>query len=238
MTKPTPPASSNPQATPAQKYCRRLLHMNPLYDAAAVLEARRKAFGLKPATALDAWTWSRPSAAERQAVEQQLERLRRDFWTLPQDSLKAQLGQLNVRRLPELQPVVARLRMVAACRGEFPRLVAEQGIDRNLFAAFKTSAVLPPAEGGPVKEQFLRSLHDPDRHRQAVATAKRIRDGHPLLYQLEKDWFDTLIARKKPKRNAPEIAMELPEFSFGAFASPGIGFLLLMLLKVLLLALR
>lgn len=231
MTK-TPPTNLDPQ-----KYCAELLRINPLYDPVGVLAFRREKLGIKPAVPPETWQWSMPSTEERRKVEQQLDRIRQEFWTLALDQLKAVLEKLDVRRLPEFQPAVSRLRIVAGCRSEFPKLAAEQGMNRDLFAAFKTAVVLPPAEAGPIKQRFLRSLHDADRHRSAVSTAKMIKSKHPLIYDLERDWLDAIITRKRPQANAPESIVETPDFDFSGMM-PGLGVMLLILLRLLLLLAR
>ncbi|MDX1925053.1 MAG: hypothetical protein SFV81_00965 [Pirellulaceae bacterium] len=135
----------------------------------------------------------------RQAAKGQIAILQREFWKLPLPDLKRQLESLDIRKLPELAPVVNRLRTAAACRGEFPRLMQESWMDSKLFEAFKTAVVLPPVDAGMVRERFLSRVTDKNHLKKLQTAVKKIESEFPVLYALEADWFQTLKGFKIQK---------------------------------------
>ena len=135
----------------------------------------------------------------RQAAKTQIASVQREFWKLPLADLKRQLESLDVRKLPELAPVVNRLRTAAACRGEFPRLMQESWMDTKLFEAFKTAVVLPPVDAGTVRERFLSRITEKNQLKKIQTAVKKIEADFPVLYALERDWFQTLKGYKVQK---------------------------------------
>jgi hypothetical protein len=220
----------------ARRYFRRMLEMNPLYDPSGVLALRRKSLGLTAAVREEAFS-AAATGQQRAAVLEELDRLRREFWTLPLDQLQKSLESINVKRLPDLRPLVNRLRMVAACRGEFPRLASSMTGCLPLVHAFKSAVVLPPAEAGMHKEQFIRSVKDKRQVKQVKQAAQKIKSEFPLLYDLEKDWFETLMKLKA--RYATESAFSNAGGSIEwESLGPGVVFAIIILLRFLLMALR
>lgn len=225
----------------ARRYFSRMLQMNPLHDPAGVLAVRRRALGLKAAVDDGPLVSAAPTGQLRAAALEELDRLRREFWTLPLQPLQSALEGIDVKRLPDLVPLVTRLRTVAACRSAFPQLASTPGIHLPLFHAFKTAVVLPPGEAGPHKEKFIRSIKDKEQLKRTRQTVQKIRQEYPVLFQLESDWFETLSKIKKPR--AKSVSREEPEYVFesetnwGAL-SPGIIVAIVILLRILLAALR
>ena len=66
-----------------RRYLARALRMNPLYDTAGVLALRRRVFTLAPAVAEVSLPDAGKQTALRAAAEEELNRLRREFWSLP-----------------------------------------------------------------------------------------------------------------------------------------------------------
>ena len=139
------------------------------------------------------------------------------FGTMPLDQLQRSLLEIDVKQMPELTPVVKRLRTAAACRGEFPKLAATKGMDMPLFNAFRKIVVLPPAEAGYIREQFIQSLADRARVRDVRRAIRIIGSQYSILYGLERDWFSTLEGLKKPRvigESGDGGGFELPEISW------------------------
>jgi hypothetical protein len=121
--------------------------------------------------------------------------------------------------MPEFVPIVKRLHTAASCRGAFPQLAQDPAMDMPLFHAFKTAVVLPPADAGYEKERFLHSIRDAARLRRVRKAVALVRDEYEPLYDLEKDWFETLLKLKKPRRDPSRqrgASIELPTLSGGA----------------------
>jgi hypothetical protein len=221
----------------ARQYFSRMLQMNPLSDPAGVLALRRTALGLPAAVREEQGGSLMASAEQRAAALAELDRLRREFWTLPLEQLQRALEAINVKRLPDLRPLVTRLRTVAACRGEFPRLAASAGNCLPLFHAFKTAVVLPPGEAGPHKDQFIRTVRDRQQIKAVRQLVERIRSDYPVLFQLEKDWFETLLKLKPRQVKTESMTFSTGESEWGSFG-PVAVFAAIILLRILLSALR
>lgn len=221
----------------ARDYVTRMLRMNPLFDPAGVLALRRATLGLKAAVG------DGPSAArlvtpgERAAVVASIDRPRRDFWKLPIDQLQASLGAVDVKRLPDLRPLLDRLRAVASCRGEFARLAAAPGVYLPLVHAFKTAVVLPPGEAGPCKDQYIRGLKDRGQLKATRRTVTIVGRDFALLYPLEKDWFETLRTVKLRRAPTEPVSYSV-DFSGWTSFSPAMVVIVLMLIRFFFAALR
>ena len=63
-----------------------------------------------------------------------------------------------------------------------------------------------------------------------------IKRDYPILYDLEKDWFETL-AKLKPRRESDPISVDLGGIDWGS-VSPALIFLIIFALRILLAALR
>jgi hypothetical protein len=222
--------------TEARRYLSRMLGLNPLYDPAGALALRRKALGLQAAVRDEPAGKGTATADQRAAALAELDRLRREFWALPLDQLQKALESIDVKRLPDLRPLVTRLRTVAACRGEFPRLASSAGKCLPLFHAFKTAVVLPPGEAGPHKEQFIRGVRERKQLKAIRQMVQKIQTEHPVLFQLEKDWFETLLKLKLRRRSEP-ISISIGESPLGSFG-PLLVFAAILLIRALLVALR
>ncbi|MCC6511230.1 MAG: hypothetical protein IT423_19165 [Pirellulaceae bacterium] len=157
-------------------------------------------------------------ATARQVAKQQIAEIQTSFWKLPLDALKRSLEMIDVRRLPELAPVVGRLRTAAACRAEFPKLSQESWMDLKLFEAFKTAVVLPPADAGYVRESFLARIGDKQHLKKIKHAVRKLQAEHPILYALEHDWFQTLANHKiryVPSADGSSgISFSLPEMGW------------------------
>ena len=175
-----------------QRYLKYAFQLNPVWRAADVIDLRARA--LKK-TRFDK-SGSKAELADvgklRQVAKTQIASVQREFWKLPLADLKRQLESLDVRKLPELAPVVNRLRTAAACRGEFPRLMQEGWMDAKLFEAFKTAVVLPPVDAGSVRERFLSRVTEKTHLKKIQNAVKKIEADFPVLFALERDWFQTL----------------------------------------------
>lgn len=190
--------SSQPRKV-SRSYLRRVLRLNPLVAPQAVLDTRREALGLKPVRGARPQVVANPrTQAQRQKVIAYVAKMQDDFWTLPLEQLRKSIDAIDVREFPELRPTVARMRMVAACRSEIPKLTTLPNADIGLVHAFKSAVVQPAKDAGPIRERFLQSVRDVGRWKKIRNMVKAIRKQYPAIYQLERDWFETILKLKKP----------------------------------------
>ncbi len=193
-----PTTASDDVRRPVQAYLSRVLRLNPLQDPQAVLAERRRALGLKAVnTSLPGSSLTPRSHEKRRQVGDYVTRLQNDFWTMPLDQLRHSINAIDVREMPELRPTMARLRTAASCRGEFPRLTTVPNADLPLIHAFKSVVVRPAGDAGPIRERFLRSIRDRDRLKKVQRMVKFIKQEYPMLFQLEKNWFETILTMNR-----------------------------------------
>ena len=176
-----------------QRYLRSVFQLNPVWKAESVIALRSRALKI---ARLDNKTEVEEGQGDvtvlREAAKTQIATIQSQFWKMPLDQLKRQLEGVDVKRLPDLTPVVRRLRTAAACRAEFPRLLQEKWMGRRLLDAFKAAVVLPPSEAGFVRERFLARITDKQQLKKIKNAVQRIESDYPVLYALERDWFETL----------------------------------------------
>ena len=183
--------------TSAKKYLQRTFALNPVWRAEDIVSLRSRSLRIPRKDAISRKEETGVDVARlREAAKRQIGEIQSQFWKLPIDQLKRHLENMDVKKLPELAPVVKRLRTAAACRGEFPRLLQEPWMGRKLFEAFKAAAVLPPSEAGFVRERFMARITSKGQLKKIKAAVSKIESNYPVLYALERDWFTTLKKHK------------------------------------------
>ncbi|MCG8649992.1 MAG: hypothetical protein MI861_09165, partial [Pirellulales bacterium] len=202
-----------------QRYLRKAFAFNPMWQSKEFLELRRGKLGLKSvANDLSADEITRRQG-RRHAVKQHVKQIQNHFWTMPLDQLQQMLQAIDIEEMPELAPLVKRLRTTATCRADFPRMGAARGMDLSLFNAFRKVVVLPPAEAGYIREQFIQSLHHPSRLRDVRRAIRVIESDYSILFGLERDWFLTLSQLRKSQvvRQNGESGMDVSNVSWFAW---------------------
>ncbi|MEM6692201.1 MAG: hypothetical protein AAF664_22420 [Planctomycetota bacterium] len=189
------------KADGTRRYLKAVLEKNPIWQSDEILELRRKALRLKPAVRLKKASDSQSKDyQQRDAMRRAVELIQREFWSMPLNELQRRLEAIDTRRAPDQAPVIKRLRTTASCRGEFPKMAKMPSMHLGLFRAFKTAVVLPPADAGYVREQFLRSINDRKEFKQIKRSIASLEKQYPMLYALERDWFQNIRSRKKPPK--------------------------------------
>lgn len=204
----------------AAEYLKQVNQFNPMFQSAELVELRANQFQIV--------RQDQPKSSEltgddlqqlRDSYKKFLNRIQAQFWQLPQPSLVQQLGTIDSSRLPELVPVLDRLKTVANCRSEFPKLAQEPWMIGPLFHAFKTAVVLPQAEAGVVRERFTSSIP----HRRELAAiryaVKNIEQYYPVLFALERNFFQTLLKLELPANRAASLQPPTQQTS----TWPGLG---------------
>ncbi|GAB5403229.1 MAG: hypothetical protein Aurels2KO_14600 [Aureliella sp.] len=212
------------RSSAASRYIERALSLNPVWESAAICDLRSRALKRPRLDRIQQDSASKAAAAAaRSAANQTIENVQKQFWKLPVDELNDQLSSVRIDLLPELEPVVSRLQSMARHRSAFPPLSQESWMPTELFQALKKSAVLPPTEAGFVRERFLRKIENKNQLRQIQQAAVKLESAYPALYELQRDWFETL---RKQKRITKKVDLEsgsggfefsLPEFGWPAW---------------------
>lgn len=178
----------------------RLLQMNPIHQGTEIIDARREALGL--AKEVDA-TRSPPAeevrALRRKALDQ-LKALRSRFWAMPLDELNKQLNALDNQGFVDLEASIARVRVVAAYRDQFPTLSEKPGFDGDFFSVLKDVLIRSPRDTAVIREQILSSFRNRSRRKRGRRMVALLKTEMPAIYELEADWFETLYRQKAQPR--------------------------------------
>ena len=195
-------------------YLKRAFALNPVWQASDVMELRSRALKRKRLNKAKDVARDKNSQS-REAARNQITRMQKQFWKLPMDDLRRQLEAMSAQSLPEFTPVINRLKTTAMARGEFPRLAQETWMDNDLFNAFKAAVVLPPTEASMHRERFTSRIRN-KQHLKAVKTSvKQLQLKYPILYTLERDWFQTLMKqRMQSSRGGEGGGFSLPEMEW------------------------
>jgi hypothetical protein len=200
-------SSENPKLAVTQ-YLSAMFALNPVYASADILARRRTALKLQvardrvdktPQVQID----PQNLAAKREQLSNLIKTLQAEFWTMPQETLVAQLDTVNLRQFPDFRPLLTRLKIAAACRKEIQHLLARKDTDTHMVSAFRAAIILPPDKAAGSRERFLRSIETKEKMKLVTSTVKIIKHEYPILYDLEKDWFNNIQKMKSlPSREA------------------------------------
>ncbi len=188
--------SSNSGDAVATTYIREMLELNPMWQAPQIIRRRHELWRgyeaptLAPNASLPVDT--NADQRLRHRARQCLESLQKNFYQLPEAKLWQSIGALESDRLPEYAATAARLRVVANLRGELVETMRETG-DAKFAYSLQRALIAPPAESGTLREQYIESLISEQRVAMAVETVRQYASVHPQIYELERDWFDTLL---------------------------------------------
>jgi hypothetical protein len=188
--------SSNSGGVVATTYIREMLELNPMWQAPQIIRRRHELWRgyeapvLAPNASLPVDTTADQRLRNR--ARQCLESLQTNFYQLPETKLWQFIGALESDRLPEYAATAARLRAVANVRGELIDTLRET-TDAKFAYSLQRALVSPPAESGTLREQYIESLISERRIAKAIEMVRRYVSVHPQIYELERDWFDTLL---------------------------------------------
>lgn len=177
-------------------YMVQLLQMNPVHEGAAIIAVRSEALGLtkkavpQPAPTVD------DQKEDRRKLLDQLEALRKQFWTMPLDALNQQLGALNGQGFADLEAAVKRLRIVAAHRARFPALAQHADFSGEIFSSLKEILTRSPRDTAVLREQVLSKFRNRSHRKSGRKMIALLKRELPAIYALEADWFDTLDRQK------------------------------------------
>lgn len=198
-------------------YLQTTLRMNPMFESGKILTLRRTLLQRERLDHEDAIA-NDDRRNQRDALRAHIRIIQRDFWKLPIDELDQLIGALETKNFPELGPIANRLRTVAKCRVDFPKLGQTPGMDMGLFNAFKSIVVLPPGDAVRVKSQFARSIPDKKHLKEIQKGVQVVQREFPHLMDLERDWFTTLANMTRVSATAQSNATGLESVK-NAFSS-------------------
>lgn len=158
------------------------------------------------------------SPQQLQRLEQRatrcLEKLESEFYTLPSSKLKQYLEFLCQDALPGYKAKARQLVSVARHRVVLVKARQETG-DAKFAYSLQNALISPPAQAGSLKEQYIESLIESGNVKKSLAGVRRFLENHPEIYDLERDWFDTLLDPDNQKRWSSH-----PGFAPTAVAAP------------------
>lgn len=175
-------------------YLKQILTLSPEQNPEALLEARAQFFGIRHARrgASDENPYLLQS--QREHAEQQLQSLRRSFWTMDLAELLSQLQRLDFTPFPDLQAALRKLRKVARNRRRFPQLVQHPANDSELFTVFKTVVILSPRQAAPHREKIVRRARKASCYKRFRHMLSAMQSEFPELFELEREWFELIVA--------------------------------------------
>jgi hypothetical protein len=177
-------------------YMSRLLQMNPIHEGEEIILARVTSLGLAKKEAAAGVATAEAPTVERRKLLEQLEAIRVQFWTMPIDRLNAELSAFKAHGFADVESAVARLRVVAAHRAEFPKLAGHKHFDGQFFSPFKEILTRSARDTSIIKEQVLSTFRNRARRKQCRRMVALLKKELPAVYSLEADWLDTLQRQK------------------------------------------
>ena len=190
------PPKAKTEAERAQ-YLERVLRMNPLSDAADILEARNRFRGVKAAGAAAALAGA--ELYERRVdATRTFARLREEFWSLDLKTLTRRLEGLELKQFPDLQNAAWRLTVIARIRARLPQLTSNPHFDGAFFSHLKSIWVVSPRDAAPIKDEVMRDFTKPAKLRRGQSMIRMLHEELPDVYELDEDWLDILL-RLRPK---------------------------------------
>ena len=182
------------QPSKAQAYLREMFQMNPVWQSRQIVSFRRETLGLKSIAPDQPASHEDHARIERgrERAKKLLKHLQDNFFQMELERLQEELQSINTDLFPELSPIVERLRVATRHRDELISLHEDASLDKELLRAFGGAIILPPAEAGFVREQYLQSLKSGSQIRKARRTANYFKQRLPDLFGLERDWLTTV----------------------------------------------
>jgi hypothetical protein len=190
---------SDTLAPPTQKsidYMVRLLQMNPVQECEAIVGARSTELGQTKKSDLADASAAGQAKTDRQNLLARLDELRTEFWTLPLETLQARLTELDTHGYADVSAAVARLRIVAAHREDFPKLAEKLGFDRYIVDSLKDILTKSPREVATLKEHELATIANGAHRGRGRHFVRLVKRELPEIYKLEADWFNALFRQK------------------------------------------
>lgn len=196
-----------------ERYLKQQLSLDPRAAATRIVVQRNEQLGLVPAGQPVSNALPSQSLQAAAGARSVLASIRNQFWTLPLDTLKRQLAEVDLRPYPELSIVVDQLQQAAAVRDDFPRLAKRLDDDLGLFHCVKQSVTMPPRDVAGMKESVMRALLNGENEKTYKATAKIVKDEFPQIYALQREWFEDIL---KAKRLGRDTQARSDSFALGA----------------------
>jgi hypothetical protein len=225
-----------PERSSEQKtaYLKKVFSLNPVYDAAKMVELRSVYCGLSAETP----TSTNPVDLDerKRRIKKRLESIRASFWNSTAPQLRKELDALHARDFPELKIGVDRLKTLTLYREDIQALAKHPLKEINLYNTFRRVVMLPPRKAAAVKQKYLRDLAHSDVKSKVEKMVKMIQKEYPQLYEIESSWFQQ-ISRIKSRRVAESGSTNSDGFEFPI---PGwmIGIVVVMIIRFLMMALR
>lgn len=180
-----------------RKYLQQVLSLNPTSDANLMSQMRLQYCGLKQTAPRRTADDPASTSKRREAINNQLESIRSQFWKLPGPRIRELLDAMHVRDFPELKAGVDRLKLLSMHRESIQQLSKHRKRETNLYNTFRRLVMLPPRQAGEIKERYLRAFAHSSARSKVFLMIKMMQKEYPELYALEADWFRQITKIKK-----------------------------------------
>lgn len=179
----------------ALEHAARCLRLNPMWQAGEVLESRAGLLGLVDRRAEEQARATR-QAEKKNALREQLLKVRAAIWTAPLPQLQKKLDSLPVGSDPDLKPVADRLRVLVATRARLPQLTQDPDFNGDFFECFKQILTGSPRASAAVRERVLTSFDDRRLAQRGRRMIELLRRETPEVCALEDAWLTRLQKKR------------------------------------------
>lgn len=209
----------------ASDYLARQFELDPLQDAALMLQRRRWRLDEGAVLLAEVVDQQREPVDDRTRLRQQLNKLRRDFWTLPAEELTHQLHTIRQAGFAETATAAAHLARVVKQRDAVRQIQTDQRLHPSFAQALARIVTAPAAEANQLRERehrWMRPEQNASWHKAQLAiqrSVRLIRTHYPGVYALEDAWFGELLqynpAEEKDNDAVDSLVGLLMMFEFG-----------------------
>ena len=180
-----------------RQYLKEVLRLNPVYQSE---EAHLARVELLEAESYDRRSKrqlaSREYADRRASARKKIADLREKIWKSSIEELEPEVNLLDFSEFPEYEQDATTFRVILQARERIPELISHKQFDADFLECVKQSLVTGPVQRAEIEERVRASFSNNRLKRDAKGMVGLIKTELPELYELRKDWFDTMFQKK------------------------------------------
>ncbi|WP_436715278.1 hypothetical protein U8335_22090 [Roseiconus lacunae] len=207
-------SSDKPSDNPVA-YLKEMLQLNPVLQSGEIIRRRRQWRNTNFATTADASNTKPPSFSQRHRTATEslssddlerlrerawryLDRLHKQFYSLPEETLNRYITLLHHAQIPEFAERAERFRQVARHRNAILEFSLNTN-DQPFAEALQKALIAPVSVAGQIWERYIDSMISAKRVNQRARRVRKFVDQYPAIYQLDQAWFDELLNRRNQR---------------------------------------
>lgn len=140
------------------------------------------------------------AALDRRSIEARLVEIRREFYGLDLDDLKARITSVNTGTFLDLERYQQRLLRVANSRASLDRAEHDRAVDSAFLESYRGVLILPNDERRSFRAKVERHFRTYDNRKSARRTVARLRKAYPDVFALDLEWLDKFLDKEKASR--------------------------------------